>query len=309
MAYLQNWHQNGLLASKSYSVIQFSCLMIRTGINTGWSYKRLGTLVYLVELFIALLIGLQVMNAFEDGMGSSMELDMLMTGYDFTTISDFFRHHADVFNLILYQLKLLIPAFMVVNVFVTAGLLYAGEKEKPSWSVFWAGGTHFFVPFLANFLIYLLLFLLWTALCFIPATLLIPYFLESLACEIWLIRILSTIGLIYLLGVIILINGSMMSKSMIISYSYKPFPAFKKGMLFSFRHIKESVQIFVFFLVMMLAMSFVYHLLVSTIAMQSWITILIVALVQQVTMFFRVIFRLMYIYSIQSLTKAVYHAS
>ena len=282
--------------------------MIAEGIKRGWSYKRLGVLVYLVQLFMALFIGLQVMHAFKSGMGRSMELDMLMTGYDFTTINDFFRHHADVFHLIFYQLQLFIPVFMVVNVFVTAGVLYAGEKFNPSWSAFWRGGTHYFMPFLLNFIIYLVLFVIWTVLLFTPAILLVPYFLNSLACEIWLIRLLIVLGLVYLLGMIIFINGSMMSKSMIVSHNYGAFPGFIKGMRFSIKHVRESVQIFLFFLILIIGLTMVYHLLAGFLAMTSWVTILIVAVIQQITVFFRVIFRLMYIFSIQSLTGVVHDA-
>ena len=127
----------------------------------------------------------------------------------------------------------------------------------------------------------------------------IPYFLEEVASEIWLFRILLVLIVLFMIGVIVLVNASMSSKAQIVATGMKPWPAFKSGVKDSFREFFKLSFIFLFYLVAVLMMTWLYHGVFDLIGMGSSLAIIIILLLQQAIIFGRILFRMMYIYSIQ----------
>lgn len=278
-------------------------MTIRAGISQGWRLRRLALVMYGVEFLMASFLALQVKHAVDLGMGDSMDLERILKGFDYTLFTDFMSHHGDVFDLIFYQLLLFIPAFFVVNIFTTGGLLNAGQEDSSDWLVFWTGGSRYFPRIAMNTLIYLLVFLLWSMVLLVPLGIVVPTFLESCACEKWLFRIIGFVLVIYLLGLMMMINSSSISKAIIVEKRLGSWRAFREGWQYSFRHLLQVVGAFSFFMLATLVLTLLYHGLCNLIGMHMALTIFIVGVVQQFMIFIRVLLRTMYLYSMQMMIK------
>lgn len=273
--------------------------MIRAGIYRGREMIRLTWLLYLVELLLAALIGLQVAHVAKIGVGHSMDFQSLLSGFDYTVIHDFLKHNGEAIRLILYQLKLILPSFLVLNVFTTAGIMYCGDKNVKGWGDFWFGASRFFIVFLVNFSFYILAFLLWTLIIFVPAIFLIPFFLEEMACEIWLFRILSFLVIVYLIGIAFIVNASMSSKSMMVQDEINPWHAFRQGIVYARVNYFSQMKVFLLFLILVFLANRGYQLLHHFIEMDDALSIVFMFLLGQAFIFTRVWLRMMYIFSIQ----------
>ena len=105
-------------------------MMIREGISRGWQLKKLSLVLYGVEVALAWFISLQIMEGFDQGMGRSLDLERFLYGFDYTTMHDFLLHHGDVIDLLIYQLKIFVPIFFLINIFTTAGILYCEARAS-----------------------------------------------------------------------------------------------------------------------------------------------------------------------------------
>lgn len=275
-------------------------MMIREGISRGWQLKKLSLVLYGVEVALAWFISLQIMKGFDQGMGNSLDLERFLYGFDYTTMHDFLALHGDVIDLLIYQMEIFIPIFFIINIFSTAGILYCGHTGSSRWLDFWRGGSRFFYAFLINFLLYGLVMLVWSAIWLGPMIWLVPYFLESCACEKWLFTILLSMTTIYLIGMITIVNGSAFSKSMIIGRELKSNQAFFPGMRLAITRFGRSMMVFLFFILTAMLIMALYRTITRTVGMQWSLTVTLVVLLEQVLILTRVLLRMMYLYALQT---------
>ncbi|MDX1684750.1 MAG: hypothetical protein R3275_05890 [Saprospiraceae bacterium] len=275
--------------------------MIRTGILKGWRLWKLSLVLYIVELVMALFIGLQVMSAIEDGISGSMDIERFMDSFDYSTYHDFLVLHGDVFDLLIFQLKLFIPIFFIVNIFTTAGILYCGKINSSRWRDFWKGGSIHFFGLLVNFILYSFLFLIWSLLWVGPMIWLVPYYLETVGCEACLFSTLIIMIPIYLFGLMYLINASAVSKCQLIEKDISNLYAFGHGLGYSLRRMVKLSGIFLFFFLALMVILTIYNVFVRSLGLTTPTLIILTAIVQQFIIWLRVLFRMMYLYSVQAM--------
>lgn len=271
-------------------------MMIRAGILKGWQLKKLSIFLYLAELLIAMYVGVQVAYIF----GQEAALQVLMQGFDFTIWHDFLVHHGDVMDVFIYQVLIYIPVFFALAIFTTGGVMYCGRIGKDTWKDFWAGGSRYFYRFGINFLLFSSLVVLWSTICLGPLVFLVPYFLESCACEKWLLRIVGLILTIYFFGLMVFINASAISKSYIVESKTSVMPVFRKGLRQATVNIGSYIGYFLFFLLSTLLVVWLYHGMSALVTMNTALAIVVVGFIQQVIIMCRILLRTMYLYTVQA---------
>jgi len=97
-------------------------MKIGSSLKRAWGRKRLVSLVYVVQLALALTIGLQVYQVFEASIGDSLALEGLKSGYAHTVINDLLNIHGPSLSPLLGQVRWLILLYLIISAFLSAGI-------------------------------------------------------------------------------------------------------------------------------------------------------------------------------------------
>ena len=235
---------------------------------------------------------MQVYQVFEASIGSSLELNKLMVGFNDTTVTDFLNVHGASLSPLLGQLRYVILAYFIFSIFINAGLLNAVAEERSGWDVFWEGGKKYFFRFLGVSLFFIILFLLWTGLTLIPYINWMQPSIEVFSSEKTTVFLLFVILFFWLLGVIYLFNASVIARLKIIKDELKNWKAIKKGMGISFRRFFSFTGLFLLFFLLQIIFIAFYWQTESMVGMTSPLLVFIFFIIQQIMVFIRWIFRL-----------------
>ena len=75
------------------------------GFNTGIRQWRIASIVYFLQLYLALTLGMQVYDVLEASIGHSLEINKLLQQYDHTVITDFLKVHGASITPLIGQLR------------------------------------------------------------------------------------------------------------------------------------------------------------------------------------------------------------
>jgi len=177
------------------------------GFKTGLQQWRIAVIVYVVQLGLALTLGIQVYEVLEASIGRSLEAGKLLANYDHTVLTDFLKVHGASITPLIGQLRWLLLVWLFFSVFINGGLLYcAATPEQASVRAFWQGGAAYFFPFLKISLFFLLLALVWTMALWLPVASFFQPSLEYFSSEkytVWLALLALAIWLAGLVGLLL----------------------------------------------------------------------------------------------------------
>ena len=271
---------------------------IKACMTKGWSLRKLTLFVYLFNLLFGLFVGLQFYWILEEGRAFSWYLLGWSGEWDHALVQDFIQNHRGSIQVIRREALLLIPIFVVINIFVSAGILYCGKYSQSDWFHFWRGGTRYFLSFLGNFLFFIVVYGLWTlGVAGSGLTWAVDH-LQNVGSEIGASYIVAGVGAIYLLGMIYLINVSSVSKTMIIEgegYRRAIINGFRTGT----RRVFWLFMVFMVFLILVAVVGLITKVVVDTVGTYSLLTLMIGFLLYQAFIFSRSLFRVMYLVSVQ----------
>ncbi len=183
------------------------------GIQIGIRQWRIAAIVYFLQLCLALTLGMQVYDVLQASIGSSLEINQLLTNYDHTVMADFLKVHGASITPLIGQLRWLLLVWLLFSVFTDGGLLYCTSVAQPATGrSFWQGGATYFFPFLKIALFFLVLALLWTAVVFMPIGMFLEPSLQYFSSEqysVWLVLLMLGI---WLLGFSVLLVWSVLSR-------------------------------------------------------------------------------------------------
>lgn len=262
--------------------------------TTGMQRWRIALIVYVIQLCLALPIGMEVRNVLVASIGNSLEFNKLLGHYDHTVFSDFLKVHGASITPLIGQLRWLFLVWVLFSVFTDAGLLNGVTTSGPiRGRVFWEGGACYFFPFLKIGLILLVLWLVWTVVIFLPVVLLVLPALENSVTEIgpvW--TFLGLLGL-YVAGLLFIQVWSVVSRLQHIRTSASVRISLQTGLRILNRH-KSKLMLFMlaFFAVQVLLFA-IYWWLESHSGMITPILIVIFFAIQQAFAFFRIQLRQM----------------
>ncbi len=264
------------------------------GLKTGLLQWRIAATVYLIQLGLALTLGIQVYEVLQASIGHSLEVDKLMHGYDHTVLTDFLKVHGASITPLIGQLRWLMLLWLLFSVFINGGLLYcAAEPRQASARLFWQGGAVYFWPFLKIGLFFLVLVLLWTGLIWLPVALVFQPSLEYFSSEKYTVWLALLALAVWLCGLGVLLLWSILSRLQRLEKGTSITGSLAGGWRVFRQNRLGYLVLLAAFTGMQVFLVAVYFLTQSFSGMTSPFLIVLFFLIQQVFVFFRIQLRQM----------------
>ncbi|HND89037.1 MAG TPA: hypothetical protein PK971_11945, partial [Saprospiraceae bacterium] len=187
----------------------------RHGFSVGLRLWRLAGLVYLIQLGLALVLGMQVYSVLHKSIGHSVEISHLVRQYDHTVFADFLKAHGASVTPLIGQLRWLLPLWWVCAVFLNGGLLACAlrPQSRPDMPGFWAAAATHFLPFLQLGAMFLALMAAWSALVLLPVLLSLRGWVEALPDERYAVGGLLAALALWACGLLVLYVWSVLSRA------------------------------------------------------------------------------------------------
>ena len=255
---------------------------------------RIAAIVYVIQLCLALTVGMEVHNVLASSIGNSLEINKLLSHYDHTVLTDFLKVHGASITPLIGQVRWLLLVWLLFSVFIDAGLLVcAARPEQATGRNFWQAGAQYFFPFLKTSLFFLLLVLVWTVLVFLPIALFLEPSLQYFPSEkysVWLVLVLLSL---YLLGLAKLYIWSVLSRLDQISTGTSVFASLGNARRAFWKQKWALLGFVLGFVALQFLLLVVYWQLEAFGGMTSAALIFLYFIVQQAFVFFRIQIRQM----------------
>lgn len=277
----------------------------------GWKIAfrswRIAAIVYLLQFLLALVLGMMVYSELGSSIGNSLELKKLLTDYDHTVLSDLNNIHGGFQKIITSGLPWLILIWLIASVFISGGLLFSIDRKQYTWEMFWAGGARYFFSFLKIGLVFLGLFLLVTAI-WIPLAGNFDTIIPALPSEREYAFIIIFVLVLYLLFVLFLWGSATAAKFFKIKENTSIWQSIKKGFGWTWRHFTKVEGLLILFAFAQMGVVALYWLIEGASGMVSPTLIWVFFFIQQVFVFFRILWRIGVYGGVEALlTPAVSH--
>ncbi|MEO1258780.1 MAG: hypothetical protein AAFZ15_08275 [Bacteroidota bacterium] len=261
------------------------------GLKKGVQHWRTALIGYVFQLLLAITLGMQIYQVFEAAIGSSLELNKLMDGYNDAVISDFLNIHGASLFPLLGQLRYVVLVFLIFSIFINAGLLNALVKNVPGWNSFWEGGKTYFFRFIPVTLFFVILAASWSAVSIVPYIGYMQPSIEDFDSEKTTVFLFFVVLFIWLLGIIYLFNSSVITRIKIIKENSKVWQGIKTGLRISLRRFIPLTTVFILFVLLQLILIVVYWLAEGSSGMVSPLLIFSFFIFQQLMVLMRWMFR------------------
>jgi len=249
---------------------------------------RIAATVYFIQLCLALTLGMQAHSVLESSIGHSLEINKLLAQYDHTVLTDFLKVHGASITPLIGQLRWLLLVWLIFSVFINAGMLYSVQLGQSTARAFWQGAAEYFFPFLKISLTFLLLAAVWTLVVWLPMAMFIEPSLQYFTSEKYTVWLTMSLLLVYLIGLAVLFIWSVISRLVKIKTSASTAACVKNGWGI-FSKNKRGFLILMFgFLALQIALLLVYWMLEAFAGMTSPALVLVLFVVQQAFVFFRI---------------------
>ena len=262
------------------------------GWKTGFRTWRVGLIVYALQFLLALILGMLVYSELQNSIGNSLELKKLLLDYDHTVITDLKNSHGDFMRIFTGGLPWLILIWFIFSIFITGGILFTIEKKEPTWDIFWAGGARYFYPFLKIGLFFLLLIGIISALIWAPLISNWESFVRSLPSEREFILILIGVFVVYILLMLFLFAWTTASKFFYLKRNLTIWSTLKTGFHFTRKNFFSVEALLLLFVIVQVAVMAIYWLVEGSSGMVSSTLIFVFFFIQQMLIFFRIIWRI-----------------
>lgn len=262
---------------------------IQHGFRIGRQQWRIAGIVYLLQLCLALTVGMQVYEVLHASIGNSLEINKLLRHYDHTVISDFLKVHGASITPLIGQLRWLLLVWLFFSIFIDGGLLFCATRpEEASGRNFWVNGAAYFVAFLKMAVFFLTLALLWSAALWVPVGMFFQPSVLYFPSEKYTVWMVVLTLLLWLGGLTILIIWSVLARLARIQTGAPVFSCLKMGWGQFWRSKMRYMSILTAFAGLQVAFVALYFFLESLTGMRSPFLILVVFFLQQAFVFCRI---------------------
>ncbi len=264
---------------------------VKYGIGQGLRQWRIALVVYIIQLLLAMTLGMQLYQVFEASIGDSLELQKLIKSYDHTVISDLLNVHGGSITPIIGQARWVVLAYMIFSVFINAGLTYSVHQGSTTLKEFWKGGGTYFFRFFKLGLLYLVGYLILLILIGMAAGTVLgniqAYSSEKIAFLWWGLLVFITI-----VSMAQLFAASAYSKLAIID-GQSIWSSFISGWRTLGQRWLPTWGILISMILIQIMIYTIYLYVEGVSGMTSTVTVLIFFLIQQMVVFFRSVWKLM----------------
>ncbi len=258
----------------------------------GFKNWRPVLFVYVSQLLLVMLMGIQAFQLLQQGLGPSLALNDLVFHFDYTVLMDFIHVYKNLIINLLKELQWLLPIWFLSSVYLNIGLIYSALTAQNSNVFSIRNANKYFVPFLKISLLFLSLIIIWLAICLLPLLINLQSLLSRFDSEkLVLYLFLLCIGL-SLLGMMILFYWSSVSRLLLIKNGGSIFKTIQAagGIVW------HKKQYLLFLLVVVCTLQWLIYLLCKFLDSQldssSWFFILTGIIVQQGYIFNKIQWRL-----------------
>ena len=253
---------------------------------------RMLFLIYLSNLFTALLLALPFMGAVKNGFGHSSLTSDLVHDFNFTAIGNLMYYHGDGILAILGGIKWIVLAYFLLSIFLTGGIVGTYNKESYSNSHFFGSGAYNFFRFLGLNLISIVFQLIFALAVYVPLYMILKSKADLAETETPLYYlIIAGIGIHSILFLIISMINDYGKFYLVLSNSFNIFKGFWRGTKYVFGHFLKTFFLYVFMLFIPVAIMYIYLYFQPDLKMATGVGILIVFLVQQAFVLLRCFLR------------------
>jgi len=267
--------------------------IIKNSFLTGLRFWKIVLLVYFLQLLLAVPLAMQVWHVLEASIGSSLQINKLLAGYDHTVFSDFLKVHGGSITPLIGQLRWVLLVWALASVFINAGVLSTLVNKTPTGSAFWSGGAMYFFRFAKIAGIFLLLVLLWTGVVLLPYLGNLMGHFETMATERTVLGYLALLAVGWFIGIIYFYNAAIIARTAIVQYSLTTWQALKKGLGFNLGNFLKTTAIFLVFSGLQLLALAIYWWLEGKSGMVSQALIVVFFVLQQGLVWVRLMGRVM----------------
>lgn len=274
------------------------------GIRIGFQQWRVASIVYVIQLFMALTLGMQVYEVLNASIGNSLEINKLLSNYDHTVITDFLKVHGASITPLIGLLRWLLLTWLLFSIFTNGGVLFCmiHPQEKP-WTSFWNGAAQFFFRFLKISGFFILLALVLLLLILAPVAINIQPALVAFSSEkivVWGVFGMIIIGAV---GLAYLYMWSVISRWVCVEQGQKAWYSIQTGRRLLWKHFAKYSKMALIFAGMEIFLLAAYWGIDAIVGMHTPALIAFMFLVQQGFVFLRITFRQMMYASIGYITR------
>ena len=263
------------------------------GWRTAFRSWRIALTVYGFQFLLAMILGMLVYNSLGSSIGNSLELKKLLFDYDHTVIQDIANVHGNFLAAMQGGLPWVVLGWMIFSTFISGGLLFTVVKRMPSWDMFWAGGARFFSSFLKMGVFFLLVTAVLSAAIWIPLVSDWQAMVQKLPSEREYIFVLIGVFILYLLLLLFIFSWATVSKLIFIKEEEKTiWQSIKSGLIWASKNFFKTEGLLILFSLVQLIVVFIYWQIEGSSGMVSPTLIFVFFLIQQLLIFFRIMWRI-----------------
>ena len=261
---------------------------------------RIALIVYGIQFLLAMVLGMLVYNNLGAAAGRSLELKKLLYDYDHTVIQDIANVHGDFLGAMQAGLPWMILVWMIFSAFISGGLLFSIVKRVRTRDVFWAGGARFFFPFLKIGLFFLLVIAVLSAAIWVPLASDWQAMVPKFPSEREYVFLLIGVFFLYVLLMLFIFGWATATKFFFIKRvrseggkeEMTVWQSIKNGLSWTAKNIGKTEGTLILFTLLQLAVVFLYWTIEGSSGMVSSTLIVVFFLIQQLLIFFRILWRI-----------------
>lgn len=258
--------------------------------------RHLGTsfFIYLLNGSLALTVGLPFIGRLQQGFQGSMLPERLLKGFDYTVFTELLRNSAETAAMVLVQARWLVLLNLVLSIFLTGGVLYLIDRRR-SFSVrsFFLGVEKFWFRFFRLFLCMSLLHLSAAALVYLPLGLFLKTAAKTVESETTLFFIALGAVVLHLLLLAVLLMVSMYAKiGMVVKGERRVLRQVFRSLAFVLKRFPSVSTLFLLFLIGFVLFTWGWLNILRMVQPVNGWGILLAFGLQQLFVFFRVLFKI-----------------
>jgi len=263
------------------------------GLAVGFRYKRLAVYIFLIQLFLALLIGVLTYNYIQGPIGHSTNLFNVMKGYDHDLFQDLLRFEGTGWRMIKSFLVTACLVYLLLGPFIIGGTLRVWEANDDQWIIFWDGGTEYFTRLIKLNLINLFVIGIAAGLIGFAGGIWTVWGLENLLSEVPVLIGIATLVILFISFLIFLIALSLHAKHAIVNLhsSLNNFKQLRVSFKSIRPHFIKLLTIGFLWLLLSLTLFYVLNFLINWIPEPSLLLVFIAFCLQLMVLYLRVCFR------------------
>lgn len=269
-------------------------------LQKAWGHKIQILLIYFAQLVLAIFVGYKVYHFLEQGIGQSLSLDKIIKDFDYTVFADLSIQYKSNATEINKALLMVIPIYMIVAIFLQSGLLGSIVHKEYSTKAFFKHAKKYYFPSLVIAIIIIIISLLFTVAIWMPTIGSFPNVIETFVSDRLFVCVISALGVLYLLILYFLQNWSALSRIQFMQSDDGIFRSLSKGFGLSFRKF-WSLQLLAFmFFVFAIALVWTSILSERLLGGTTFVTILIIFIIQQLISYAKIYLRCGYYYGVKN---------